>query len=97
MLIMLCVSSRVFHIVFLMYRRPPGSTRTDTLFPDTTLFRSYRFAHMLVGERDDEAAELLGLQLFAERREPVCIAGHGRYLSLPGCGNKLDEIGRAHV
>src|SRR3546814_1418453 len=23
-----------------MIRRPPGSTRTDTLFPDTTLFRS---------------------------------------------------------
>src|SRR3546814_7447477 len=23
-----------------MYRRPPRSTRTDTLFPDTTLFRS---------------------------------------------------------
>src|SRR3546814_13345689 len=26
---------------FLMYRRPPTSTRTDTLFPYTTLFRSY--------------------------------------------------------
>src|SRR3546814_17927575 len=26
---------------FLMIRRPPRSTRTDTLFPDTTLFRSY--------------------------------------------------------
>src|SRR3546814_7091003 len=25
---------------FLMIRRPPKSTRTDTLFPDTTLFRS---------------------------------------------------------
>src|SRR3546814_12848005 len=25
---------------FLMRRRPPRSTRTDTLFPDTTLFRS---------------------------------------------------------
>src|SRR3546814_19319093 len=23
-----------------MFRRPPGSTRTDTLFPSTTLFRS---------------------------------------------------------
>src|SRR3546814_15188613 len=23
-----------------MIRRPPGATRTDTLFPDTTLFRS---------------------------------------------------------
>src|SRR3546814_8398549 len=26
-----------------MRRRPPGSTRTDTLFPYTTLFRSLRF------------------------------------------------------
>src|SRR3546814_10970028 len=27
-------------LVFLMIRRPPRSTRTDTLFPYTTLFRS---------------------------------------------------------
>src|SRR3546814_4669953 len=26
-----------------MIRRPPRSTRTDTLFPYTTLFRSFRF------------------------------------------------------
>src|SRR3546814_9551087 len=25
-----------------MIRRPPRSTRTDTLFPDTTLFRSFK-------------------------------------------------------
>src|SRR3546814_11050533 len=30
---------------FLMIRRPPRSTRTDTLFPDTTLFRSVRRRH----------------------------------------------------
>src|SRR3546814_13533386 len=29
-----------FVIFFLMIRRPPRSTRTDTLFPYTTLFRS---------------------------------------------------------
>src|SRR3546814_13949265 len=29
---------------FLMIRRPPRSTRTDTLFPYTTLFRSERLA-----------------------------------------------------
>src|SRR3546814_10294161 len=33
-----CVS--VYFIIFLMIRRPPRSTRTDTLFPYTTLFRS---------------------------------------------------------
>src|SRR3546814_14413198 len=27
---------------FLMIRRPPRSTRTDTLFPYTTLFRSWK-------------------------------------------------------
>src|SRR3546814_16198992 len=30
-----------FVFFFLMLRRPPRSTRTDTLFPYTTLFRSY--------------------------------------------------------
>src|SRR3546814_11519775 len=30
----------VFVLFFLMIRRPPRSTRTDTLFPYTTLFRS---------------------------------------------------------
>src|SRR3546814_7967217 len=30
------------HFFFLMIRRPPRSTRTDTLFPYTTLFRSER-------------------------------------------------------
>src|SRR3546814_9689915 len=30
-----------FFFFFLMIRRPPRSTRTDTLFPYTTLFRSY--------------------------------------------------------
>src|SRR3546814_12211473 len=34
-----CVLVR-FYIFFLMIRRPPRSTRTDTLFPYTTLFRS---------------------------------------------------------
>src|SRR3546814_11854058 len=32
--------TRFSFIFFLMIRRPPRSTRTDTLFPYTTLFRS---------------------------------------------------------
>src|SRR3546814_17241132 len=32
--------AHLFIFLFLMIRRPPRSTRTDTLFPDTTLFRS---------------------------------------------------------
>src|SRR3546814_13288212 len=39
--------SRSVHVLrallFLMIRQPPRSTRTDTLFPYTTLFRSARF------------------------------------------------------
>src|SRR3546814_15241838 len=37
LLFVLCLSLCFF---FLMIRRPPRSTRTDTLFPYTTLFRS---------------------------------------------------------
>src|SRR3546814_5428418 len=35
-----CVSPIDLFFFFLMIRRPPRSTRTDTLFPYTTLFRS---------------------------------------------------------
>src|SRR3546814_16996272 len=34
----------MFFFFFLMIRRPPRSTRTDTLFPYTTLFRSWSTA-----------------------------------------------------
>src|SRR3546814_12770772 len=34
----------LFLFFFLMIRRPPRSTRTDTLFPYTTLFRSHSSA-----------------------------------------------------
>src|SRR3546814_2176489 len=33
-------SIHILYVCFLMIRRPPRSTRTDTLFPYTTLFRS---------------------------------------------------------
>src|SRR3546814_1780951 len=37
------LSSRSYELYcFLVIRRPPRSTRTDTLFPYTTLFRSHR-------------------------------------------------------
>src|SRR3546814_8511776 len=48
-------------VFFLMIRRPPRSTRTDTLFPYTTLFRSRveavelaaRLLHQAVAEEHD--------------------------------------------
>src|SRR3546814_15687011 len=60
---------------FLMIRRPPRSTRTDTLFPYTTLFRS-RLARL--HRRRDQAArhapaDLPGAQHAARQaaREPL--------------------------
>src|SRR3546814_15716061 len=37
-----CLVLLYLFFFFLMIRRPPRSTRTDTLFPYTTLFRSRR-------------------------------------------------------
>src|SRR3546814_4440304 len=55
----------MFSLFFLMLRRPPRSTRTDTLFPYTTLFRSLglvlgaddRDHAVEVEKRDDVAAD----------------------------------------
>src|SRR3546814_1075380 len=45
-------------LFFLMMRRPPRSTRTDTLFPYTTLFRSRRHLRRIPrhAHRKDEDA-----------------------------------------
>src|SRR3546814_7914546 len=39
----------VYYVFFLLIRRPPRSTRTDTLFPYTTLFRSGAILRSPVG------------------------------------------------
>src|SRR3546814_20358046 len=50
------------YFFFLMIRRPPRSTRTDTLFPYTTLFRSFskqtlpQIGELVVELRDTSAA-----------------------------------------
>src|SRR3546814_4153905 len=53
-----------------MIRRPPRSTRTDTLFPSTTLFRSRRgpeaLAFLSIGQRIADAV------LFDRRRRAIC-------------------------
>src|SRR3546814_6535570 len=41
--------SFLLDVFFLMIRRPPRSTRTDTLFPYTTLFRSHCCTRRLNG------------------------------------------------
>src|SRR3546814_5685490 len=53
-------------VFFLMIRRPPRSTRTDTLFPYTTLFRSARTVSIpLLVDANAEPAESFSLQLSA--------------------------------
>src|SRR3546814_12190484 len=49
-----------------MIRRPPGSTRTDTLFPYTTLFRS-AVRGLLELERTEVAGQVRPPELVVER------------------------------
>src|SRR3546814_6493616 len=61
-------------LFFLMIRRPPRSTRTDTRFPYTTLFRSIVAVHYLINHtrrgramravfQQKEAAALVGIPI----------------------------------
>src|SRR3546814_20946643 len=59
-----------YYIVFLMIRRPPRSTRTDTLFPYTTLFRSDQ--HQGAAEPDGVAGDAV-----SEAEPAVEQEGHG--------------------
>src|SRR3546814_7530917 len=54
-----------------MIRRPPRSTRTDTLFPYTTLFRSTSVAGQAVLEISDEIGWIFEAGMDAQR------AAHG--------------------
>src|SRR3546814_11760744 len=54
-----CIQDGLFVFFFLMIRRPPRSTRTDTLFPYTTLFRS---RHASSSEALHGAAAIAGRQ-----------------------------------
>src|SRR3546814_12675648 len=57
-----CTYSSFMIIVFLMIRRPPRSTRTDTLFPYTTLFRSRNVGYFRQTELE---ADILSVSLLA--------------------------------
>src|SRR3546814_19217625 len=62
---------------FLMIRRPPRSTRTDTLFPYTTLFRSPEAAIGLAGEYAMHSFIVVGdPRIWADTAAvPILIAG----------------------
>src|SRR3546814_15610458 len=55
-----CATIDGYCVFFLMERRPPGSNRTDTLLPYTTLFRS------VVGTVDGRPVALGNTALLAE-------------------------------
>src|SRR3546814_17611499 len=67
-------------IVFLMIRRPPSSTRTDTLFPYPTLFRSLPTNRT---SGDDPPGHPAGRRALSGRR------GNG----VTGSGSDLDPVG----
>src|SRR3546814_10181063 len=61
--------SCTYFFFFLMLRRPPRSTRTDTLFPYTTLFRSH---FQLSGEKHNmEIAAQLLENFYARSKKPI--------------------------
>src|SRR3546814_10600117 len=47
-----------------MIRRPPRSTRTDTLFPYTTLFRSFSYHLTPAGRMTEGSAHAIGCPVF---------------------------------
>src|SRR3546814_2652130 len=66
-----------------MIRRPPRSTRTDTLFPYTTLFRSDRalkFRHLLFGDPRHPGPLRARLILLRDRRRAQILVGEAATL-----------------
>src|SRR3546814_7203187 len=67
------------HHYFLMIRRPPRSTRTDTLFPSTTLFRS---GNQIAPIRSTSALVLSSTNINRERiyvqQPPISAIGFSR-------------------
>src|SRR3546814_1790204 len=71
---------------FLMIRRPPRSTRTDTLIPYTTLFRSRR------GQAEQQDATAFGIALAHRRLDMAPRGGIALGLELPPIGPYADCV-----
>src|SRR3546814_17216513 len=88
-----------------MIRRPPRSTRTDTLFPYTTLFRSEDIAVLVIEDADigqvaAQSQRIDGLQagdpaaLAVKQIEPVLGQRHmGRLVQIGGQVGQVAEHG----
>src|SRR3546814_4134485 len=89
-----------------MIRRPPRSTRTDTLFPYTTLFRSLIGDHRqhdaehALGTHPEQRAQLRLQQIAARKLEPDAAQPERRIFlgreREPGRGLVGTDIERAH-
>src|SRR3546814_17509910 len=82
---------------FLMRRRPPRSTRTDTLFPYTTLFRSEAEVQEPAGLRPQLPVlrqVSSGLAHQPDRRVGQSFAVQNLQQSLGGCGSGLHGFRR---
>src|SRR3546814_3637085 len=89
-----------------MIRRPPRSTRTDTLFPYTTLFRSYyaSLAAQAAGKEDvtlpciqiaaNDDAEALEISMIENmlRQAPDAVTQWESYTRLVKEGRSVDDI-----
>src|SRR3546814_11980786 len=71
--------------VFLMRRRPPRSTRTDTLFPYTTLFRSHAGNGALMAEYARERRLFLPIQAVPDRVKAAFLSAEDKnFYNHPG-------------
>src|SRR3546814_11046983 len=93
-----------FSLFFLMIRRPPRSTRTDTPFPYTTLFRSGTVAcmcHRSFSATGRQQASLAALNPSRPTGLTLPLAGrYGAavpYEGVRGDAERGSQIGRAHV
>src|SRR3546814_20107971 len=79
---------------FLMIRRPPRSTRTDTLFPYTTLFRSVILANRQIGigGAQLELVDALKRQLVAHRLRQKGVVRLNRDIALVQLDAEVPEI-----
>src|SRR3546814_3069886 len=83
-----------------MIRRPPRSTRTDTLFPYTTLFRSARRVEEDVAQIAAEQLGNLGRELDRGRRrrlEERVVIGQLEHLIVRGVGKLLAPVADLHA
>src|SRR3546814_2921070 len=61
-IIVILIYIDIIIIFFLMIRRPPRSTRTDTLFPYTTLFRSTLIGSTMFEQNRERYGANIGIQ-----------------------------------